>query len=140
MNKIAHKALATVMLLAGCATMDPRSGPPPGAVTCTRGGSDICVVTVTVNSCNSISANPDVAWVPPTDAGDIVWKVAGRWKFVANGIVFRNPHSDFSNPRGGNSQEFRWNNAHRDKNKPHKYTIHVTDGTQVCSHDPTIMN
>jgi hypothetical protein len=72
--------------------------------------------------------------------GDVVWKVNGPWKFAAQGIVFKHPHSDFGNPRGGNSQEFRWHNAHTVKGKVHKYTIHVTDGTQTCSHDPSIMN
>ena len=74
------------------------------------------------------------------DRGDVVWKLPGGWKFASQGIVFKHPHADFSNPRGGNSQEFRWHNAHQVKNKGHKYTIHITDGRQTCSYDPTIMN
>jgi hypothetical protein len=146
MNKITRIGMAAAVLIAGCGMMErdgdstPMANPPPGATKCTKGGSDICIVTVTVGSCTSISASPDKAWVPPGDHGDVVWKLPRGWSFEGQGVVFRNPHSDFSNPRGGGSGEYRWNNAHKVLNKGHKYTLHITDGTQHCSHDPSIMN
>ena len=142
MKMKAHTTFVTALLLAGCAVMDTRDSPPPGHVQCTRGGSDICVIEVTVNSCTSIVARPNDVWVPPNDSGDVMWRInnPGQWKFTGNGITFRNPHQDFSNPRGGGSVVFRWNNAHSVKNKSHKYNINVTDGRQTCSHDPTVMN
>ena len=141
MNKIARIGTVAALLVAGCSMLErDGDGTQTAGTPCTHGSSGICVISVVVNSCTSISANPDVALVASGDRGDVVWKLPGGWKFASQGIVFRNPHSDFSNPRGGNSQEFRWHNAHQVKNKGHKYTIHITDGRQTCSHDPTIMN
>ena len=147
MNKIARIGMAAALLVGGCAMLErdgdqaPMANPPPGSVKCTHGASGICVVTVSVASCTSITASPDKAWVPPGDKGDVVWRLPSGWKFErSGGIAFRNPHADFSNPRGNDSAEFRWHNAHNVLNKGHKYTINITDGTQHCSHDPSIMN
>ena len=62
-------------------------------------------------------------------------------RFARDGIVFKHPHPDLSNPRGGGSAEFRYNNAHGVKNKGHPYTVNLMDGNTACPpYDPSIMN
>ena len=151
MKKIARIGIATALLVAGCGLniqkdddpypdQTPRDSPPTGTALCKKQGTDICIVTLTVNSCTNITADVPEAWVPPADVGDVVFRLGGNWKFDAQGVTWRNHHSDFTNPRGFGTREFRWHNAHTVKNKKHKYTAFVTDGSQHCKYDPSIMN
>jgi len=77
MNKIARIGMVSALLVAGCSMLErdgdvvPMSGTP-----CTHGSSGICVISVVVNSCTSISANPDVALVASGDRGDVVYEGA----------------------------------------------------------------
>lgn len=141
-KKLAHLGLVMAFALAGCSVFERMSGgASTGSGPCQKQGNDICVVTVNATSCSSISVSPDIAIVGPNDAGDVVWNVPGRLRFARDGIVFKHPHSDFSNPRGGGSAEFRYNNAHRVRNKGHPYTVNLMDGNTACPpYDPSIMN
>ena len=104
-NKLAHLGLVMALALAGCSLLERMGGgASTGTAPCQKQGNDICVVTVNATSCGNISVSPDIAVVAPNDTGDVVWNVPGRLRFARDGIVFKNPHSDFSNPRGGGSR------------------------------------
>jgi hypothetical protein len=70
---------------------------------------------------------------------DIKWSISTQgWKFASNGIEFAS-NNQFSNPVGGNTNNFKWKDANSDKNT-HKYKIHVVNGTKKCDVDPSIVN
>jgi hypothetical protein len=139
MGTLAHVGTAAALLaLAGCAQMKTMSNPAP----CPVGTDAICVVTVTVRDCDTISAQPDRAMVTVFGKkGDVQWVLdaPAGWDFAKDGIKFKKPgHPQFGNDRPG-KKSFRWtfDNSQKDE---HPYTIYVTDGYKTCSRDPSIMN
>ena len=145
MRTLAHfSVVAGFAVLAGCARMGLPPPPPVPPMPCHAGtGSTICVVTVKVTGCKEadIVADPERAKVPRGLAGDVEWRLVAPlgWRFTVNGIVFKDPaNGEFVNKRHGNTV-FKWENLHRGA-KEHWYTIEITDGTQVCTKDPSIMN
>lgn len=142
MRTLAHFSVVVgFAVLAGCARMGlPPPHDPP--VPCTAGPGTICEVKVIVNGCTDIRADPNRAKVPHGHRGDVQWTLVASkaWRFTTNGIVFKIPaNPEFDNKRPGDAG-FKWNYKHTQSNKEHFYTIEVTDGTQVCKKDPSIMN
>jgi hypothetical protein len=129
------------MLLAGCSMLkDERAHVMD--TPCTSSSGAICVINVTMESCTRIRADPQHARVADNDRGDIEWRLVSAptgWAFAGNGIDFKNPHSDFTNRRNMRGN-YKWHNAHNVKQKRHPYTINLTNGSQTCSEDPSIMN
>lgn len=126
-----------VAILAGCATM--AGGPSPRAHPC---DSSDCVLTVTVNSCTSITI--DKPWVEygPGKKGDLEWNLVAppNWTFL-DAVEFKNPasNSEFQNKRPG-PRQVKLNNKHTQPGR-HDYNVVVSpDGRTRCVLDPTIMN
>jgi hypothetical protein len=145
MKNIAHAGLVLGLALGGCAVMhgDGHPGPKPMAGTpCNTNPNAVCIVRVIVKGCSAaqIVVDPEEAQVAAGARGDVLWLVGGGWKFATDGIAFKHPHADFSNPRGNNTPEFRWHNAHTVAGKYHPYTVTVVKDGQTCVKDPTIMN
>jgi hypothetical protein len=63
----------------------------------------------------------------------------GGWKFDTNGIDLPAGGKQFSNPTGGGSNKFTWDDANDDTLR-YKYTIRMTKGKEICKNDPSIVN
>lgn len=95
--------------------------------------------TVSITN-NVISVTPDPLPVRGSNV-EVHWDIStAGWTFPSNGIVIKNPGSEFSDPEvKNNGNRFKW----KDKNASvgtYKYAINVTNGTTPLSLDPTITN
>jgi hypothetical protein len=136
MKITAHLVVAACIALPGCEVMTPRATP-----NCT---SSPCRVTVTVNSCSSARFSPDDVVVPRVDGKKYVveWDMASgsTWSFRDPGIEFKGSadRNEFEDEAKG-SKKYKWKFKNSKPGK-HPYKVHVTDGRQNCTFDPSIMN
>jgi hypothetical protein len=102
------------------------------------------IATVRVSNSLDLSVHPD-----PIPCGkrsdhdmDIQWHIETKgWKFMPNGIVFKdNDDETFHDPQPGDS-DFHWTNDNHNKRLYH-YTVNVisTDGKTTLTYDPAIEN
>ena len=133
-------ALGASLALVGCAALQfPGSGASP----CNQG---VCKVTITVSSCDHISAAPDPVSVPK-GAWHIQWDVATPgYEFTANGIsipgnvtIPGTGRKVFEDPRRLNATKFQFKDNNEFDGK-YKYNIELVKGGQTCRYDPTISN
>jgi hypothetical protein len=97
-------------------------------------------IKVTEGAMPCATATPDIRYVFKGNKGDdIKWSISTPgWKFAQNGIEFAS-NSQFTNPVGGNTNNFTWKDANTDK-QPYKYKIHVVNGDKKCDADPSVVN
>ena len=127
--------IATSVLLSGCAMID-RMG--SGTPNCT---GSTCTVTVTVKACKDIDIDPVDVHVN-SGAKHIEWNLAGgsQWEFVTDGVTFKgNTENEFEG-KDKQARKFKWKYKNTLKPRRHYYAVTVTDGRQVCTKDPSIMN
>jgi uncharacterized protein (UPF0210 family) len=89
-----------------------------------------------------ISVSPDP--LPVVDHNVVIeWQIlTSGWSFPTweDGIVLNTQHPDFSNGASdGTGKVYTIRNINSEK-RLHKYTVHVTDGKETISLDPTIEN
>lgn len=140
MKKQALFRLGAVTILAAgllaCAT--PRSNGDP--VPC---GTPVCHVTVTVKSCDAITADPPVIGILHGNTNSqIHWKLdkADGYSFTDDGVYIKEPRDDqFSKDPTGNDQLFKLKNKNSVK-QTYKYGIKLKGPAGVCTLDPIIVN
>jgi hypothetical protein len=103
-------------------------------------------VAVTVNTSGptpSVTVSPDPVEIAAGDRSPIQWKITNPapegWKFQMQGVVIRNPGTEFDRPNGGGTRVFTWNNNHT-KAGTYKYAVKVDNGTTRAEIDPQIVN
>jgi hypothetical protein len=101
-----------------------------------------CKVDIQVNegATPCATATPDKLPVASTNKGDhIKWSISTQgWKFAANGIEFA-ANKQFTEPTGGNTNNFQWKDANTDAME-YKYKIHLVNGAKKCDADPSVVN
>ena len=136
----------------GCAVFDPAG---TGMEVTVRSGSTSmpcssasCTINVTVGPSCAISTDGDTLNVKVTGDPEVTvtWRLrlvsGATGAFAANGVDGKDNgdwRSEFKQSTPGPTV-FSWVNKNKQKHKPFRYNVFVTQGTVTCKYDPIIIN
>ena len=99
-----------------------------------------CVTTVSILSCTKYELSTDPIVVAKGNKPVLRWTlVTPGWIFTKEGIDIKKHGTEFEGKAKESGASFKWKNKNT-KPGEYKYNISVTDGNQVCTYDPTVVN
>jgi len=99
-----------------------------------------CATTVTIESCKSYKVSTEPIVVAKGNKPVLRWTlVTPGWIFTKEGIDIKKHGTEFEGKAKESGASFKWKNKNT-KPGEYKYNISVTDGNQVCTYDPTVVN